>query len=35
MLRNNLWTGALGYVEDIFYEQKRKPPEQMLKAIMV
>ena len=41
MLRSNLWVekglvnGALGYVEDIIYEENHGPPDQMPRVIMV
>lgn len=41
MLRSNLWVenglvnGALGYVEDIIYEENYSPPDQMPRVIMV
>lgn len=41
MLRSNLWVenglvnGALGYVEDIIYEENHSPPDQMPRVIMV
>lgn len=41
MLRSNLWiekglvNGALGYVQDIIYEENHGPPDQMPRVIMV